>query len=54
MKSEEEKPPSTAFKKLKNLISFKPKSLNEVSEVLQHALNTNIIDKDGYPKDLHE
>ena len=45
MKSEEEKPPSTAFKKLKNLISFKPKSLDEVSEVLQHALNTNIIDK---------
>ena len=47
MKSEEEKPPSTAFKKLKNLISFKPKSLNEVSEVLQHALNTNIIDKEA-------
>ena len=45
MKSEEEKPPSIAFKKLKNLISFKPKSLNEVSEVLQHALNTKIIDK---------
>ena len=44
MKSEEEKPPSTAFKKLKNLISFKPKSLNEVSEVLQHALKMNIID----------
>ena len=47
MKSEEEKPPSSAFKKLKNLISFKPKSLNEVSEVLQHALNTNIIDKEA-------
>ena len=47
MKSEEEKPPSTAFKKLKNLISIKPKSLNEVSEVLQHALNTNIIDKEA-------
>ena len=47
MKSEEEKPPSTAFKKLKNLISFKPKSLNEVSEILQHALNTNIIDKEA-------
>ena len=47
MKSEEEKPPSTAFKKLKNLISFKPKSLYEVSEVLQHALNTNIIDKEA-------
>jgi len=47
MKSEEEKPPSTAFKKLKNLISFKPNSLNEVSEVLQHALNTNIIDKEA-------
>ena len=47
MKSEEEKPPSTVFKKLKNLISFKPKSLNEVSEVLQHALNTNIIDKEA-------
>ena len=47
MKSEEENPPSTAFKKLKNLISFKPKSLNEVSEVLQHALNTNIIDKEA-------
>ena len=47
MKSEEEKPPSTAFKKLKNLISFKPKSLDEVSEVLQHALNTNIIDKEA-------
>ena len=47
MKSEEEKPPSTAFKKLKSLISFKPKSLNEVSEVLQHALNTNIIDKEA-------
>ena len=47
MKSEEEKPPSTAFKKLKNLISFKPKSLNEVSEVLQYALNTNIIDKEA-------
>ena len=47
MKSEEEKPPSTAFKKLKNLISFKPKSLNEVSEVLQHALKTNIIDKEA-------
>ena len=47
MKSEEEKPPSIAFKKLKNLISFKPKSLNEVSEVLQHALNTNIIDKEA-------
>ena len=47
MKSEEDKPPSTAFKKLKNLISFKPKSLNEVSEVLQHALNTNIIDKEA-------
>ena len=47
MKSEEEKPPSTAFKKLKNLISFKPKSLNEVSEVLQHALNKNIIDKEA-------
>lgn len=47
MKSEEEKPPSTAFKKLKNLISFKPKSLSEVSEVLQHALNTNIIDKEA-------
>ena len=47
MKSEEEKPPSTTFKKLKNLISFKPKSLNEVSEVLQHALNTNIIDKEA-------
>ena len=47
MKSEEEKPPSTAFKKLKNLVSFKPKSLNEVSEVLQHALNTNIIDKEA-------
>ena len=47
MKSEEEKPPSTAFKKLKNLISFKPKSLNEVSEVLQHALNTSIIDKEA-------
>ena len=47
MKSEEEKPPSTAFKKLKNLISFKPKSLNEVSEVLQHALNINIIDKEA-------
>ena len=47
MKSEEEKPPSTAFKKLKNLISFKPKSLNEVSEVLQHALDTNIIDKEA-------
>ena len=47
MKSEEEKPPSTAFKKLKNLISFKPSSLNEVSEVLQHALNTNIIDKEA-------
>ena len=47
MKSEEEKPPSTAFKRLKNLISFKPKSLNEVSEVLQHALNTNIIDKEA-------
>ena len=47
MKSEEEKPPSTAFKKLKNLISFKPKSLNEVSEVLQHALNTKIIDKEA-------
>ena len=47
MKSEEEKPPSTAFKKLKNLISFKPKSLNEVSEVLQHAFNTNIIDKEA-------
>ena len=47
MKSEEETPPSTAFKKLKNLISFKPKSLNEVSEVLQHALNTNIIDKEA-------
>ena len=47
MKSEEEKPPSTAFKKLKNLISFKPKSLNEVSEVLQHALTTNIIDKEA-------
>ena len=47
MKSEEEKPPSTAFKKLKNLISFKPKSINEVSEVLQHALNTNIIDKEA-------
>ena len=47
MKSEEEKPPSTAFKKLKNLRSFKPKSLNEVSEVLQHALNTNIIDKEA-------
>ena len=47
MKSEEEKPPSTAFKKLKKLISFKPKSLNEVSEVLQHALNTNIIDKEA-------
>jgi magnesium and cobalt transporter len=47
MKSEEEKPPSTAFKKLKNLLSFKPKSLNEVSEVLQHALNTNIIDKEA-------
>ncbi len=47
MKSEVEKPPSTAFKKLKNLISFKPKSLNEVSEVLQHALNTNIIDKEA-------
>jgi len=47
MKPEEEKPPSTAFKKLKNLISFKPNSLNEVSEVLQHALNTNIIDKEA-------
>ena len=47
MKSEEEKPPSTAFKKLKSLISFKPKSLNEVSEVLQYALNTNIIDKEA-------
>ena len=47
MKSEEEKPPSTAFKKLKTLRSFKPKSLNEVSEVLQHALNTNIIDKEA-------
>tara|TARA_Y200000002_G_scaffold382908_1_gene401999 strand:- start:4992 stop:5831 length:840 start_codon:yes stop_codon:yes gene_type:complete len=47
MKSEEEKPPSTTFKKLKNLISFKPKSLNEVSEVLQHALSTNIIDKEA-------
>ena len=47
MKSEEEKPPSTVFKKLKNLISFKPNSLNEVSEVLQHALNTNIIDKEA-------
>ena len=47
MKSEEEKPPSTAFKKLKNLISFKPKSLNEVSDVLQHALKRNIIDKEA-------
>jgi len=47
MKSEEEKPPSTAFKKIKKIISIKNKSLNEFSEVLQHALNTNIIDKEA-------
>ena len=47
MTSEEDKPPSNILERIKKFISFKPQSLNEVSEVLEHALTSNIIDKEA-------
>ena len=43
----EDKPPSNILERIKKFISFKPQSLNEVSEVLEHALTSNIIDKEA-------
>mgnify|MGYP001466910948 CR=1 FL=1 len=40
-------PPSKIKTFLKKFLFFKPKSVNDVSEVLEHALSENIIDKEA-------